>query len=186
MIGSINVRTELSRVILSHVTRSSEGAQRNLEYQVSINRRPATMGVSALGFAAPFEAVGGAWQFSMAFKFLRVGTPTGSHTELSANRPRFARGCNLTCSQQPLTKQSQSLVQPLPTPPPPAVPSAFPSLHHVAPDLLGHPVSDVMEAPTGVPDRKVVGVVGISRQLPAAARRWLDRFHHALDGIHKS
>ena len=51
-------------------------------------------------------------------------------------------------------EQLQGLVQPLPTPPRPTEALAFPSAHHVAPNLLFHPVLNEAEALAGVPNRK--------------------------------
>src|SRR5262245_19856609 len=53
-------------------------------------------------------------------------------------------------------KQLQGVVQPLPTPPRPAEALSFPSLHHVAPDLLFHPVLHEAKALAGVSHREVV------------------------------
>ena len=53
-------------------------------------------------------------------------------------------------------EQLQGIVQPLPTPPRPAEALSFPSSHHMAPDLLFHPVLNEAKALAGVSDRKVV------------------------------
>ena len=53
-------------------------------------------------------------------------------------------------------KQLQGVVQPRPTPSLPAEAPSFLSVRQMAPDLLLHPIFDVAEALTGVPDREVV------------------------------
>src|ERR1700722_10580867 len=53
-------------------------------------------------------------------------------------------------------KQLQDVIQPRPTPSLPAEASSFLSVRQMAPDLLLHPIFDVAEALTRVPDREVV------------------------------
>src|SRR5262245_66665777 len=53
-------------------------------------------------------------------------------------------------------EQLQGVIQPLPTPPRPAEALPFPSFHHVAPDLLFHPVLNEAEALAGAPHREAV------------------------------
>jgi hypothetical protein len=53
-------------------------------------------------------------------------------------------------------EQPQCHVQPSPTPPLPAEALAISGAHHLAPDLLFHPVLDKGKAPTGVTLREVV------------------------------
>jgi hypothetical protein len=53
-------------------------------------------------------------------------------------------------------EQLQGVIQPLPTPPRPAEALALPSPHHMAPNLLLHPVLNEAEALAGVSDREVI------------------------------
>ena len=55
-----------------------------------------------------------------------------------------------------IVKQSQSLIQPGPTPSVPAKATAFSRMHQMTPDLLLHPVFDIPKAFTGVSDPKIV------------------------------
>src|ERR1700674_1956695 len=71
-------------------------------------------------------------------------------------------------------KQLQDVVQPRPTPSLPAEAPSFLSVRQMAPDLLLHPIFDVAEALTGVPDREVVH--------PPPQHR-IDKAYHPLNGL---
>src|SRR5262245_50990796 len=73
-----------------------------------------------------------------------------------------------------VVEQLQVFVQPLPTPPRPAEALAFPSFHHMAPDLLFHPVLDEAEALARVSDREVIH--------PTAQRR-VDQIDQPIHGL---
>ena len=55
-----------------------------------------------------------------------------------------------------IVKQSQSLIQPSPTPSVPAEATAFSRTHQMTSDLLLHPVFDISEALAGVSNPKIV------------------------------
>ena len=71
-------------------------------------------------------------------------------------------------------EQLQGFVQPPPTPPLPAEALSFPSPHHLAPNLLFHPVFDEAEALAGISDRKVVH--------PTSQHR-VDNLHYPIDWL---
>ena len=55
-----------------------------------------------------------------------------------------------------IVKQSQSLIQPGPTPSVPAEATAFSRMHQMTSDLFRHPVFDIPKTLTGVSDSKIV------------------------------
>ena len=55
-----------------------------------------------------------------------------------------------------IVKQSQSFIEPSPTPPVPAEATAFSGTHQMSSDLFLHPVFDIPKALAGVADPKVV------------------------------
>src|SRR6202521_5209122 len=71
-------------------------------------------------------------------------------------------------------KQLQGVVQPWPTPSLPAEAPSFLSMRQVAPDLLLHPILDVAEALTGVPDCEVVH---------PPPQHWIDQVYHPLNRL---
>src|SRR5208283_4640345 len=66
------------------------------------------------------------------------------------------------------------VIQPRPTPSLPAEAPSFPSTRQMAPDLLLHPIFDVAEALTGVPDREVVH---------PPPQHWIDQAYHPFNRL---
>src|SRR5215472_808464 len=68
-------------------------------------------------------------------------------------------------------KQTEFVIEPLPTPPSPAEALPLPRPHHMPPNLLVYPVFDKREAPARMPHRKVVH---------PSPKNWIDQVDHPL------
>ena len=73
-----------------------------------------------------------------------------------------------------IVKQSQSLIQPSPTPSVPAETTAFSRTHQMMSDLLFHPVFDITKALAGIANPKVVH---------PSPEHWVDQIYHPINRL---